>query len=81
MRLLDVVRSFTPDQGVFKPAPNEWSIAENLEHLVLAEQGAVNRVWSAADAVRAGRPVWAGEPVRRCWRPSRPGFGISIPRT
>jgi hypothetical protein len=89
-RLLDVVHFFTPDQGVFRPAPNEWSVAENLEHLVLAEQGAVNRVWSAADAARAGRPVWEGEPVHRgrsieeivklTWIPGQEAPEIARPR-
>lgn len=63
--LLDLVRGFTPAQAAFKAAPGEWSIAENIEHLVVAEQGSINRVWSAADAVRVGRPVWTGEPVHR----------------
>jgi len=63
--LLELVRAFTPTQAAFKTAPHEWSIAENLEHLVLAEQGSINRVWSAADAARMGRPVWTGEPVHR----------------
>jgi hypothetical protein len=64
-RLLDFVHAFTPTQAAFKAAPNEWSIAENLEHLVVAEQGSINRVWSAAEAVRAGRPIWTGEAVHR----------------
>ena len=64
-RLLDFVGALTPAQSSFKAAPNEWSIAENLEHLVVAEQGSINRVWSAADAVRTGRPVWTGEAIHR----------------
>ena len=63
--LLDLVRGFTPAQAAFKASPAEWSIAENVEHLVVAEQGSINRVSSAAEAVRVGRPVWSGEPVHR----------------
>lgn len=88
--LLELVRTFTPIQAAFKAAPNEWSIAENLEHLVVAEQGSINRVWSAADAVRAGRPTWAGEPVHRgrsieeivklTWVPGQEAPEIARPR-
>lgn len=64
-RLLDCVHRFTPAQAAFKPASSVWSIVENVEHLVLAEQGSVNRVWSAAEALRTGQPVWTGDAVHR----------------
>lgn len=64
-RLLDDVSRFTPAQATFKPEPNVWSIAENVEHLVLAEQGSVNRVWNAAEALRMGLPVWTGDARHR----------------
>jgi DinB family protein len=54
-RLLDCVHRFTLAQAAFKPASGVWSIAENVEHLVLAEQGSVNRVWNAAQALRSSR--------------------------
>ena len=64
-RLLDRIRDLSAAQGAFKPDPAEWSIAENVEHLVLAEQGSINRVWAAAEGVRHGQRVWSGEPVHR----------------
>ena len=64
-RLLDCVHRFTLAQAAFKPASGVWSIAENVEHLVLAEQGSVNRVWNAAQALRTGQPVWTGDAVHR----------------
>ena len=64
-RLLDCLRRFTPAQAAFKPYSSVWSIAENVEHLVLAEQGSVNRVWNAAQALRTGQPVWTGDAVHR----------------
>jgi hypothetical protein len=89
-RLLDRVRVLTSEQGAFKPDPAEWSIAENVEHLVLAEQGAVNRVWAAADGLRRGRPVWKGEAVHRgksmeqivaeTWVPGQQAPDIATPR-
>jgi hypothetical protein len=35
--LLAAVEGLTPEQWNFKPAPDRWSIADNVEHLVLAE--------------------------------------------
>lgn len=52
-------------QGEFKPAPGEWCIAEITEHLVHAEENGINLIWSAADGVRRGQPIWSGEPVHR----------------
>jgi DinB superfamily len=89
-RLLDRVRVLSSAQGAFKPDPVEWSIAENVEHLVLAEQGAVNRVWAAADGLRRGQPVWTGEPIHRgksmeqivteTWVPGQQAPDIATPR-
>jgi hypothetical protein len=53
-RTLDAVTDVSTAQGGFKPAPAEWSIAECLEHLCLAEQGGVNGMWRAIEALRAG---------------------------
>jgi len=64
-RLLERLDRLSSAQGAFKPEPDEWSIAENVEHLVLAEQGCVNRTWAAADALRRGQPAWTGQPVHR----------------
>jgi hypothetical protein len=36
-RLLDYVQRLTPAQAAFKPPAGDWSIAENVEHFVLAE--------------------------------------------
>jgi hypothetical protein len=64
-RLLDRIRTLSTAQGAFKPEPAEWSIAENVEHLVLAEQGSINRVWAAAESLRHRQQAWSGEPVHR----------------
>jgi DinB superfamily len=65
-RLLDGIRVLSSATGAFKPDPAEWSIAENVEHLVLAEQGAVNRVWAAADGLRRGQQARDIATPRRC---------------
>ena len=89
-RLLDRVRDLSTAQGAFKADPAEWSIAENVEHLVLAEQGSINRVWAAAEGVRQGQRGWAGEPVHRgksieqivaeTWAPRQQAPDIATPR-
>jgi hypothetical protein len=58
--LLESVEDLRDDQGAFKPSPNEWSIAEILEHLFLAELGGITKVWAALDDLRAGKR-WSGE--------------------
>jgi len=35
---LDAVAGLTPAQWNFKPAPDRWSIAETLEHIILTER-------------------------------------------
>ena len=47
-------------QSVFKPTPDDWSIAEITEHLTLAEQVGINGMWKALDGHRRGTPVWTG---------------------
>ena len=64
-RVLAAVAGLTADQEAFHPAPGEWSVPQVVEHLVLAEQAGIQRVWQAAEGVRRRRPVWSGDPVHR----------------
>jgi hypothetical protein len=64
-RVLDAVAGVAPSQGVWKPASQEWSIAECVEHLCLVEQGGVSGLWKAIEGLRAGQPTWTGEPLHR----------------
>jgi hypothetical protein len=59
------VGGLSVSQGEFKPEPSEWCIAEITEHLVHAEENGINLIWSAADGIRRGRPIWSGDPVHR----------------
>ena len=84
------VRDLLDDAGSLKPAPDQWSIAEILEHLVLAELAGINRVWRAAASVRAGHLEWTGDPVHRgksietivaeTWRPKETAPDVAQPR-
>ena len=60
-RVLDQVRGLSAPQAAFKPDQNCWSITEIVERLVLAESSGVTKIWAAADGVKSGHPVWAGE--------------------
>lgn len=60
-RVLQTVRTLSEQQASFKSTPEAWSINEMLEHLVLAEQYGVSKIWSAAAGVKSGRPAWTGE--------------------
>src|SRR5690349_19073139 len=66
--VIDSVKDLRPDQASFKPSPDTWSIAENVEHLYLAEISGVTKIWAAADQVRAGIQ----------WTDARPNHGQSI---
>lgn len=64
-RLVATTQNLSPEQEAFKPAPEAWSVPQVVEHLVLAEQAGINRIWQAAEGLRRGQPVWHGEPVHR----------------
>lgn len=53
----------TPDQASFKPSPDEWSIVDNVEHMVWAEMGGINGIWKTFNAIKSGKPIWTGEAV------------------
>lgn len=60
-RVLEAVAGVTSAQGAWKPAPEEWSIAECLEHLCLAEQNGINGMWKVLESVRGGAAPAGGE--------------------
>lgn len=62
-QVLAAAQGLSSEQGAFKPAPEEWSVAEVLEHLVLAERAMLMGMWKAAEAAREGRPGWQGESI------------------
>jgi hypothetical protein len=64
-RVVRAVDGLSPAQAAFRPAPSEWSVTENVEHLAIVEVRYANRIWAAADGIRQGRPIWQGEPVLR----------------
>ncbi|MBM3725699.1 MAG: DinB family protein [Acidobacteria bacterium] len=57
-RMLASVAGLTEDQASYRPSPDEWSIVENVEHIVLAEVSGVSKIWQAALSLRAGAPLF-----------------------
>lgn len=86
--VIDHVKDLRPDQGSFKASPVEWSIAENIEHLYLAEIAGLTKIWAAARNVRDGI-AWTGERpnhgksieqvVATTWKPKEVAPGIATP--
>jgi hypothetical protein len=64
-QVLQAARGLSSEQGAFKPAPDEWSVAEVVEHLVLAERAMLFGMWKAAEAFREDQPGWQGEAVHQ----------------
>ena len=56
VRVVAAVAGINGDDGEWKPDAETWSIAENVEHLVLAEASGVNRMWRAVEAQKQGEP-------------------------
>ena len=65
-RLWIIIQELTPEQLEYREAPDRWSIAENVEHVILAEQfilGLVQRILrDAPDSVRSPDAVPPGDP-------------------
>jgi DinB superfamily len=87
--VLEDVRGLSDRQTAFKPEHNSWSINEVLEHLVLAEQSGVTKIWAAVEGIRLGKPVWTGEHknsgleidvvVARTWKEKEEAPSIAMP--
>lgn len=58
-RVLSTLHGFSAEQGAFRPAVGGWSIAEVVEHLVLAEQLGINLLWRVSGG--AGEEQFARE--------------------
>lgn len=90
LRLIESVSPLTNEQGAWKPSPDAWSIQEITEHLVYAEQGGFNLIYTAAERYRQGNPVFSGtsendglsieEIIDRTWRSKETAPPSATPR-
>ena len=78
-RILKEINSISTADGSKKNDVESWNIQEVIEHLVLAERGGFNLIYTAAEKFRIGEPVWEGksendglsmeEIIKRTWKP------------
>lgn len=59
-RIIDLIANINADDGAFRLAQDQWSVQEIIEHLVLAERGGFDLIYTAAENYRIGKPVWSG---------------------
>jgi hypothetical protein len=68
-RLLAAVRGLSREQLEYRPAPDRWSVAENLEHIILAETFVLSRLESpepqTSDSSKRSRWDGRDEPLVR----------------
>ena len=64
-RLIQLVAGLSDVQSNYRPNDQTWSANQYLEHLVLAEMSGVSKIWSAAEGMRKGKPIWQGEHTNR----------------
>jgi hypothetical protein len=86
--LLDSVSELDEAQAAFKPSAVEWSVAEILEHLYLAEISGFTKIWAALNDARAGR-MWTDalpnqgksieEVIDATWKPRESAPPIATP--
>lgn len=88
-KLLATVAHLSVEQASFKPAPDQWSVLENIEHIALAEITGIAKIWQAAESKRNGTPVFTGEHtnrglaiediIARTWKPKEDAPPIATP--
>lgn len=89
-RVLDAVQNLSAAQGAFKPFPERWSVAEILEHLVLAEHLGINFIWRAADALKregsseeeasSNQGLAIEQVIEKTWKPKEKAPERATPR-
>ena len=52
--VMEAASSLTDAQGAYQP-DGEWSVAEVVQHLYLAEVSGVSKIWTACENFRSGR--------------------------
>ena len=66
--MLDQADGLSTAQGAWKVFHDDWSVAEIVEHLYLAELSGVSKIWQALEDIRAGKR----------WTEQNPNRGRSI---
>ena len=59
-KVVDLLTNINNENGARRLAKDQWNIQEIIEHLVLAERGGFDLIYTAAENFRSGTPVWSG---------------------
>ena len=62
-QFIQAASGLTYQQTQFKPSSEEWSVVENVEHMVWAEMGGINGIWKTLEGIRNNKPTWTGKAV------------------
>jgi hypothetical protein len=89
-RFIHSASGLSSQQASFKPSENEWSVTDNVEHLVWAETGGINGMWKVLEGIKNNNPIWKGELINRglpieeivdkTWQPKEVAPEIARPR-
>jgi len=89
-QIIELANNISPVQGSIKIEPDMWNIQEVIEHLVLAEKGGFNLIYTAAEKFRIGEPVWTGkseneglsieEIIMNTWKPKEKAPESATPK-
>jgi hypothetical protein len=60
---ISAVQGLSLSEASFKPSEDEWSIVDNVEHMVWAEMGGINGIWKTYEALKSRKPIWSGEAI------------------
>jgi hypothetical protein len=63
LRFIQNISGLTPEQSLFKTAFDKWSILENAEHIVWAENIGICRMWMAVEDFKKNPVVWEKPPI------------------
>ncbi|MFD2200876.1 DinB family protein [Shivajiella indica] len=76
--IIELIKDIDKDGGSLKLSKDHWNIQEIIEHLVLAERGGFDLIFTAAENFRNGTPIWSGpsentgqtieEIIHRTWK-------------
>lgn len=60
-RIIDLISDVSADDAARRMTQKQWNIQEVVEHLVLAERGGFDLIFTAAENFRKDKPVWSGK--------------------
>lgn len=78
-RVVQLTQNVSTELGMLRIKPDSWNIQEVIEHLVLAERGGFDLIYTAAESFRNGNPIWSKpsvndglsieEIIKNTWKP------------